>query len=50
MASLWKRYQQKNPYAADISFADTVKALRTLAEWGDLIVVQSRLCWNTPTK
>lgn len=36
MASLWKRYQQKNPYANGISFADTVTALRTLAEWGGL--------------
>ncbi|MDR1531938.1 MAG: nucleotidyl transferase AbiEii/AbiGii toxin family protein [Clostridiales bacterium] len=40
MAALWKRYQQKNPYATEISFADTVKALRTLAEWGGLIAPQ----------
>jgi hypothetical protein len=36
MALLWKRYQQKNPYANGISFADTVAALRMLAEWGGL--------------
>jgi hypothetical protein len=42
MAALWKRYQQKNPYAADISFADTVKALRTLAEWSGLIAERDK--------
>jgi predicted nucleotidyltransferase component of viral defense system len=30
---LWKRYQADNAYARDIAFADTVAALRTLAEW-----------------
>ena len=36
MASLWVRYQKKNPYADGISFDDTVGALRTLAEWSGI--------------
>jgi predicted nucleotidyltransferase component of viral defense system len=39
----WKRYQKDYAYSADISFADTVKALRTLAEWGGLISEQEKL-------
>jgi predicted nucleotidyltransferase component of viral defense system len=37
MPILWKRYQQKNHYASDISFTDAVNALRILAEWGGLV-------------
>jgi hypothetical protein len=42
MQSGWKRYQKDYSYASDISFADTVKALRTLAEWGGLITEQEK--------
>jgi hypothetical protein len=42
MLKLWKRYQSDAKYAAGIDFADTVKALRTLDEWGGLIAKNKR--------
>lgn len=42
MQSHWKRYQGDYSYAAGIGFADTVKALRTLAEWGGLIAERDK--------
>jgi predicted nucleotidyltransferase component of viral defense system len=42
MLSQWKRYQQKNPYASGISFGDTLDALQTLAEWGNLIAKKTK--------
>ena len=36
LKSHWQRYQKKNAYARNISFSDTVAALRKLSEWGEL--------------
>ncbi|MDR0347011.1 MAG: nucleotidyl transferase AbiEii/AbiGii toxin family protein [Coriobacteriales bacterium] len=36
MLKLWKRYLSDNKYAEGIQFADTIAALRTLTEWGQL--------------